>query len=164
MVVASAYAHTDGPCIHQRRERPLSARIPQVVSSHCKSDNCRGALTFGFHFFFFFFSFPLFGTDRLYSRGHKEEAAAILARLHSRNNDINSPLIQLEMHQIESHISLSGADQRWWDLRSLFRTRNYRYRFGMTVIIACWGQVDGQGLVVCKWDPKGPYIFVKNLF
>lgn len=57
----------------------------------------------------------------LYSRGHREEAVSILARYHSATGDINSPMIQLEIQEIEERISLDGADKRWWDFRELFR-------------------------------------------
>jgi hypothetical protein len=30
-------------------------------------------------------------------------------------------MIQLEIQEIEEHISLDGADKRWWDFRELFR-------------------------------------------
>jgi hypothetical protein len=69
---------------------------------------------------------------RLYSRGHKEKAAEILARLHSRDQDVNSPLIQIEIQEIEANISLSGADKRFWDFRALFHSAAAaRYRFGL---------------------------------
>jgi hypothetical protein len=57
----------------------------------------------------------------LYSKGRREQAVQILAKYHSRDGDINSPMIQLEIQEIEEHISLDGADKRWWDLRELFR-------------------------------------------
>jgi hypothetical protein len=46
----------------------------------------------------------------LYSVGRKEEARAILAKLHSRTGDINSPLIDLEMEEIEEKVALDGSD------------------------------------------------------
>jgi hypothetical protein len=58
----------------------------------------------------------------LYSRGHREEAVAILAKYHSQTGDINSPMIQLEIQEIEERISLDGADKRWWDFKELFRS------------------------------------------
>jgi sugar porter (SP) family MFS transporter len=83
----------------------------------------------------------------LYSRGHKEKAAEILARLHSRDQDVNSPLIQIEIQEIEANISLSGADKRFWDFRALFRTAAARYRFVLCAIVSVWGQLSGNGLI-----------------
>ena len=83
----------------------------------------------------------------LYSRGHKEEAAVILAKLHSRDNDVNSPLVQLELAEFEEAISLEGADKRWWDFRPLVMTGAQRYRLSMCMIVAVWGQLSGNGLI-----------------
>ncbi|RSH89116.1 hypothetical protein EHS25_002782 [Saitozyma podzolica] len=83
----------------------------------------------------------------LYSRGHKERAVQILTRLHSRDRDPHSPLIQIEIQEIEANISLSGADKRFWDFRALFRTAAARYRFGLCAITSCWGQLSGNGLI-----------------
>lgn len=77
----------------------------------------------------------------LYSRGRKEEARAILAKLHSANNDVNSPVVEIEMEEIEEKINLDGTDKRFWDFRSLFRTASDRYRSGMVIMIGAFGQL-----------------------
>ena len=64
----------------------------------------------------------------LYTRGKKDQAIEILARLHSKDMDINSPLIKLEIEEIEVNISVDGSDKRWWDFRALFSTFGNRYR------------------------------------
>jgi len=63
------------------------------------------------------------------------EARQILAKFHSRNSDVNSPIIQLEMEEIEEHISLNGSDKRWWDFRTLFQTVSDRYRTGVVCMV-----------------------------
>ncbi|WOO79017.1 Lactose permease [Vanrija pseudolonga] len=83
----------------------------------------------------------------VYAQGRRDEAVKILADLHSRDNDINSPLVQLEIAEFEESISLTGADKRPFDFRPLFTTAAQRYRFGMCVIVACWGQLSGNGLI-----------------
>ncbi|ORX38190.1 general substrate transporter [Kockovaella imperatae] len=83
----------------------------------------------------------------LYARGRKEEAVAILAKYHSRDNDPTSPLIRLQVQEIEENISVNGADRRFWDFRMLFNSRSNRYRFGLCVIISCWGQLAGNGMI-----------------
>ncbi len=88
--------------------------------------------------------------SRLYANGQKDKATRILADLHSRDRDINSPLIQLEIQEIETHISVSGADKRWWDFRQLFNTAAGRYRFGLCSIVSVWGQLSGNGLITCE--------------
>ncbi|KAJ7250892.1 general substrate transporter [Mycena haematopus] len=83
----------------------------------------------------------------LYTRGKKEHAAQILARFHSSNGDPSSPLVALEMEEIEEKVSLEGADKRWWDFRPLFRTRGDRWRTFMVIIIGFFGQLSGNGLI-----------------
>ncbi|KAF8229684.1 general substrate transporter [Tricholoma matsutake] len=80
----------------------------------------------------------------LHSIGKSKEARAILARFHSSTGDINSPLIDLEMEEIEEKIRIDGVDKVWWDFRPLFRTRADRYRAYMVVLI---GQLSGNGLI-----------------
>jgi MFS family permease len=70
----------------------------------------------------------------LVSRGRSDEAVRVLARFHSRDNDINSPLVQLELREIQEDINMAGADKRWWDFRVLFRTRANRYRIALAVL------------------------------
>ncbi|KAF8895382.1 CobB/CobQ-like glutamine amidotransferase domain-containing protein [Infundibulicybe gibba] len=62
------------------------------------------------------------------SVGKTAEARKILATYHSSDGDINSPLIDLEMEEIEDKIIVDGSDKRWWDFRPLFTTRADRYR------------------------------------
>ena len=89
-------------------------------------------------------------TSRLYAHGRKEQAVQVLARLHSRDYDVHSPLILLEIQEIEANISITGADKRFWDFRALFRTAASRYRFGLCVIVSIWGQLSGNGLITCE--------------
>ncbi|KAF6757384.1 general substrate transporter [Ephemerocybe angulata] len=83
----------------------------------------------------------------LYSEGRTDEARQILANLHSRNRDVNSPLVGLEMEEIEEKIQVDGADKRWWDFRPLFRTRSDRYSAYMVILIGSFGQLSGNGLI-----------------
>ncbi|ORX35137.1 and other transporter-domain-containing protein [Kockovaella imperatae] len=89
----------------------------------------------------------------LYAHGQEEKALRILADLHSRDGDINSPLVQLEMQEIRAQISQDGADTRWWDFRSLFNTRANTYRFLLGVVNLVWSQFAGNGLVT-NWLPE----------
>ncbi|RSH89841.1 hypothetical protein EHS25_001827 [Saitozyma podzolica] len=76
-----------------------------------------------------------------------ERAVSILTKLHSRDMDPHSPLIQLEIQEIEANISMSGADKRWWDFRAIFNSAGNRYRFGLCAIVSIWGQLSGNGLI-----------------
>lgn len=39
-------------------------------------------------------------------------------------------------------IELDGSDKRWWDFRSLFRTRADRYRIFLVSCISWFGELD----------------------
>ncbi|TEB39855.1 general substrate transporter [Coprinellus micaceus] len=83
----------------------------------------------------------------LYSVGRTDQARQVLANLHSRNRDPNSPLIDVEMEEIIEKIEIDGADKRWWDFRPLFRTRANRYSAYMCILIGVFGQLSGNGLI-----------------
>ncbi|TFK40545.1 general substrate transporter [Crucibulum laeve] len=83
----------------------------------------------------------------LYSVGKSAHARQILARFHSSNGNVNSPLVNLEMEEIEEKIQVDGADKRWWDFRPLFTTRADRYRAYMVILIGTFGQLSGNGLI-----------------
>lgn len=61
--------------------------------------------------------------------------------------DENSPLVQLELHEMMVEISKTGADKRWWDFRELFNTKEVRYRTMLVCTIAVFGQGFGNGAV-----------------
>ncbi|KAF8073785.1 general substrate transporter [Lyophyllum atratum] len=83
----------------------------------------------------------------LYSVGKSEEARLVLAKLHSSNGDPKSPLVDLEMEEIEEKIEVDGVDKTWWDFRPLFTTRADRYRAYMVILIGTFGQLSGNGLI-----------------
>ncbi|KDQ62665.1 hypothetical protein JAAARDRAFT_203742 [Jaapia argillacea MUCL 33604] len=83
----------------------------------------------------------------LHSRGKQEQARQILANLHSSTGDAKSPLVELEIEEIEEKIAIDGSDKRWWDFRSLFRTAADRYRAGMVILMGSFGQLSGNGMV-----------------
>jgi len=83
----------------------------------------------------------------LYSIGRADEARKILARLHSSTGDVNSPLVNLEMEEIEEYVMIGGADKRFWDFRPLFRTAADRYRAFMVIMVGAFGQLSGNGLI-----------------
>ncbi|KAJ3509423.1 hypothetical protein NLJ89_g5230 [Agrocybe chaxingu] len=83
----------------------------------------------------------------LYSVGKPDKARMILARFHSNTNDIKSPLVDLEMREIEEKIQINGADKTWWDFRPLFTTPADRYRAYMVILIGTFGQLSGNGLI-----------------
>ncbi|KAI3607710.1 protein phosphatase 2c ptc3 [Moniliophthora roreri] len=83
----------------------------------------------------------------LASIGKHEQARKLLAKFHSQDGNINSPVIEIEMDEIKEKIEINGRDKRWWDFRPLFRTRSDRYRSYMCIIIGAFGQLSGNGLI-----------------
>lgn len=70
----------------------------------------------------------------LISRDRHEEALKVLAEYHGEG-DRNSPIVQLELQEMQQEISKTGSDKRWWDYRELFNTREARYRSMMVIFI-----------------------------
>jgi hypothetical protein len=56
----------------------------------------------------------------LYARGHTDRAIDVLAAYHSKTGDINSPLVKLEIQEIEAAISFEGGDREFWNFKRVF--------------------------------------------
>ena len=87
----------------------------------------------------------------LYAQGRRDEAIAIFAKYHSRDGSIDSPVVKLEMQEIETSISLTGGDKQFWNFKKVFDSRSNRYRFGLCAMISCWGQLAGNGMITCTF-------------
>lgn len=87
----------------------------------------------------------------LYSRGRRDEAIRILAKYHSKNGDPDSPVVKLEIQEIETSISLTGGDKQFWNFKKVFDSPSNRYRFGLCAMISCWGQLAGNGMITCGY-------------
>lgn len=85
----------------------------------------------------------------LYARGHRDRAIDILAKYHSATGSIDSPVVKLEMQEIEAVISLEGGDRQFWNFKKVFDSPGNRYRFGLAAMISVWGQLAGNGLITC---------------
>jgi hypothetical protein len=86
----------------------------------------------------------------LYARGRKEEARRVLAEFHTRDGDLRSPIVEIEIAEFEENISMEGGDKRFWDFKCLFKDFGSRYRFGLCILVSVWGQLSGNGLVTCE--------------
>jgi hypothetical protein len=94
-VDSHAYHLIDRPCRIECPLRFLGSRIVSLLYSECTT---------------------LLNTHRsnrprwLYATGKPDKARQILAKLHSSTGDLHSPLIDLEVEEIEEKIALDGAD------------------------------------------------------
>jgi len=75
----------------------------------------------------------------LVSVGRRAEARRVLSKYHANNNR-HSPIVRLQMSEIDEYVLLDGSDKRWWDYSDLFSSRNARYRSFMVLTIAIFGQ------------------------
>lgn len=82
----------------------------------------------------------------LISQDRTEEALDVLAMLHG-DGDRNAPIVQLQYAEILQDREHHGAEHAWWDYRELVATRSARYRLGLVVACAFFGQWSGNNVV-----------------
>jgi MFS family permease len=82
----------------------------------------------------------------LISHGRREEAQAIFAKYHG-DGDKDSPIVQLQMHEVIDSMALFKDENPWWDYRELFNTRAARYRMFMVIAMSFFGQWSGNNVV-----------------
>lgn len=82
----------------------------------------------------------------LLAKDRREEAIAIMAKYHG-DGDANSPIVQLQLHEITEDFAQTRNDNPWWDFRELANTRAARYRLAMVIAMAFFGQWSGNNVV-----------------
>ena len=90
------------------------------------------------------------------------------------DGDPNSPIIQLELQEMDMDISTAGSDKRWWDFRELFNTREARYRFFQAFAMQWIGGWAGSALTSGYYaqmyknagitDPKTPLLITGKFY
>jgi hypothetical protein len=78
----------------------------------------------------------------LLAHDRREEAIAIMARYHG-DGDPNSPLVQLQLHEITEDFAATHNENKWYDFRELANTKAARYRLAMVIAMAFFGQWSG---------------------
>ena len=76
----------------------------------------------------------------------REEALAIFAKYHG-DGDENSPVVQLQYHEIIEQLHATKTENPWWDYRELANTKAARYRLFMVIAMAFFGQWSGNNVV-----------------
>jgi len=79
-----------------------------------------------------------------YVHNKRDKARAILTKWHGLGNE-QSPWVQLQLSEYESHLNLEGSDKRWWDYRKLFDSASSRYRVACNCVFAIFAQWAGNG-------------------
>ncbi len=82
----------------------------------------------------------------LIAQDRREEALAIFAKYHG-DGDENSPLVQLQYHEVIDNLHETRDDNPWWDFRELVNTRGARYRLYMVIGMSFFGQWSGNNVV-----------------
>lgn len=78
----------------------------------------------------------------LVSNGRNQSAREVLARYHGEG-DLQHPIVNLQMAEMELRISTERSDKKWWDYRELWKTRTQRRRLICVLSMAVFGQWSG---------------------
>ncbi|KAF8850107.1 general substrate transporter [Acephala macrosclerotiorum] len=82
----------------------------------------------------------------LIAHDRREEALAIFAKYHG-DGDENSPIVQLQYHEIIELLQQTRDENPWWDFRELVNTKGARYRLYMVIGMSFFGQWSGNNVV-----------------
>lgn len=82
----------------------------------------------------------------LIAHDRREEALAIFAKYHG-DGDEQSPLVQLQYHEIIEQLNLTRDENPWWDYHELVNTKAARYRLYMVIGMSFFGQWSGNNVV-----------------
>ncbi|ORY22178.1 general substrate transporter [Naematelia encephala] len=83
----------------------------------------------------------------LIANNRHEQARRFLVKHHA-NGDESSPVVAIEMNEIEASLADVNLNNRfrYFDLRSLFKTRARRYRLMLAITMAWFGQFSGNNV------------------
>ncbi|EKD13962.1 lactose permease [Drepanopeziza brunnea f. sp. 'multigermtubi' MB_m1] len=81
----------------------------------------------------------------LIAQDRREEALAVFAKYHG-DGDENSPVVQLQYHEVIDQLHATRDDNPWWDFRELVNTRGARYRLYMVIGMSFIGQWSGNNV------------------
>ncbi|KAI9048825.1 hypothetical protein LZ554_007656 [Drepanopeziza brunnea f. sp. 'monogermtubi'] len=82
----------------------------------------------------------------LIAQDRREEALAVFTKYHG-DGDENSPVVQLQYHEVIDQLHATRDDNPWWDFRELVNTRGARYRLYMVIGMSFIGQWSGNNVV-----------------
>ncbi|KAK6603402.1 hypothetical protein H4I96_06170 [Botrytis cinerea] len=82
----------------------------------------------------------------LIAHDRREEALAVFAKYHG-DGDEQSPIVQLQYHEIIEQLQMTRNDNPWWDFRELVNTPGARYRLYMVIGMSFIGQWSGNNVV-----------------
>ena len=78
---------------------------------------------------------------RFFAQDRPDKAKEILVKYHGDGNP-DSPIVALEMAEMQQVVSSTGSDKRFWDFRDLFNTPGARYRTLLVVCVAWFSEIE----------------------
>lgn len=81
----------------------------------------------------------------LMAQDKHEEAARVLATYHGEGRE-DHPIVQLQLKEMLSQISIEASDKKWYDYHELWNTHSARRRLICVIGMACFGQISGNSL------------------
>ena len=75
------------------------------------------------------------------SQDRHDKAREILIKYHGDGNP-DSPIVRLEMEEMQQVVSTTGSDKRFWDFRDLFNSPGARYRTLLAVCVAWFAEIE----------------------
>ncbi|KAF9893083.1 hypothetical protein FE257_012494 [Aspergillus nanangensis] len=87
-------------------------------------------------------------------RGKKDAARQVIAKYHTTSGDINQPIVNIIVSQIEASLENDRADRfsRFWDYRVFF-TRTVWYRLLVLFLYSVFQQWNGGGIITYYMVP-----------
>ncbi|PTU21293.1 hypothetical protein P175DRAFT_0434764 [Aspergillus ochraceoroseus IBT 24754] len=81
-------------------------------------------------------------------RGNREAAKRVVAKYHTTSGDINQPIVEIVVSQMEASIENDRAagHQKFWDY-SVFFTKTVRYRLFVLFLYSVFQQWNGGGII-----------------
>lgn len=76
----------------------------------------------------------------MYTHGRRYKALTFLAKYHGEGFP-RSSFVKLQMEEFGAELEMNGADKRWWDYRTLFKSRAARFRvlcLSMAIVFSQW--------------------------
>ncbi|KXG46917.1 Major facilitator superfamily domain, general substrate transporter [Penicillium griseofulvum] len=87
-------------------------------------------------------------------KGNRQKAKEIVAKYHTTSADINEPLVEIVVKQIEESLEADTTGYRaYWDYRVFF-TRTARYRLLVLILYSLFQQWNGGGIITYYMTPS----------
>ncbi|KAJ5827119.1 Major facilitator superfamily domain general substrate transporter [Penicillium robsamsonii] len=95
-------------------------------------------------------------------KGNREKAKEVVAKYHTTSGDINEPLVEIVVRQIEESLEADTTGYRSsWDYRVFF-TKVARYRLLVLILYSLFQQWNGGGIITYYMAPSLEQLGITN--